>query len=477
MEDEKLINVDTITLYRLILDGKYEDFPKNYWINDIDLKKSKECFSFLIENILRWDEDNIKNNLSLKVLEKYKLKSMLSILYNNDLYSLVNTVYPKMFRPWELKLNKKNLWSNDQICKQALKWLIEEKLKWSLEDIKEFLNSKTFIDNGLKGLLSKYKGSVYEILNKFYTIDINPWELKASRVPNNYWDSPSNRIMAIKDLIENKLAWNDYDIKANISKEIFANYNLQGLIVNYYNGNVFNALNEVYPKEFNEWELKKCTVRNNFWNEFSNREKAFKYLVSKNKDNICLNKFLTKDIFKLYNLTGLLNFYNGSISNLILELDKNKNKEWESKSVPNNFWNNKSNRIEAMDWLINKKLNWDLNDIKANLTQETFKEYGLVNMLKIAYNGSPFNAISEFIPNKIYPWELKSTIKGFWNDESNCKWALSWLVDRLEINSNNIDTLISKKSVINNNLAGLLKSKFKNNVSNLKEYVIKENLI
>ena len=39
-------------------------------------------------------------------------------------------IYPNKFKPWELKSAPNNYWNNETTL-EAIKWMIEEKLKWN----------------------------------------------------------------------------------------------------------------------------------------------------------------------------------------------------------------------------------------------------------------------------------------------------------------------------------------------------------
>ena len=64
---------------------------------------------------------------------------MLLLCFNNSPYDALNSVYPNKFKLWELKKINKGIW-NKEMGKEAVKWLIEEKLKFSDEEIRNQLS-------------------------------------------------------------------------------------------------------------------------------------------------------------------------------------------------------------------------------------------------------------------------------------------------------------------------------------------------
>ncbi|MBQ3422015.1 MAG: hypothetical protein IJH34_10165, partial [Romboutsia sp.] len=60
-------------------------------------------------------------------------------------------------------------WNNRCNGIKATKWLIEEKLKLTEEELKEQLSYTLFVENGLLGMLVNcFKGSPYEAINSVY---------------------------------------------------------------------------------------------------------------------------------------------------------------------------------------------------------------------------------------------------------------------------------------------------------------------
>lgn len=75
------------------------------------------------------------------------------MLKNSDgLHSVIIKASGNMHKEWQfIKINS---WTDEKVI-EAVKWLIEEKLKWTREDVCENLTAETFYDNDLGGLLSK----------------------------------------------------------------------------------------------------------------------------------------------------------------------------------------------------------------------------------------------------------------------------------------------------------------------------------
>jgi len=245
-------NLTPVEVFQLLLTGKIKQFPSGTWNQPNAQEYAAEIIRYLIEKILNWSDDDIKKNLSTKVFYQYKLGGLFT-LFNNSTFRVINTAYPGRFKEWDLRNVPIKFWSTENSIK-AVKWLIEEKLKWSEEDIKTKISCAIFKKNGLERLLYYFfKNSPYQAINAAYPGKFKPWELP--KTPLHYW-TKENKIKAVKWLLEEKYHWTDDDIKRNLSKKIFKANGLNGLLQNY-GYNIFKAVDTAYPGRFNPHDFKK----------------------------------------------------------------------------------------------------------------------------------------------------------------------------------------------------------------------------
>lgn len=143
---------------------EFSTVPHNYWNEET----AKESIIWLLEEKLKWTDEDIRKNLSRKIFRENGLGGMFSMFFNNSTYAAINCVYPDRFKPWELKQAPKGFW-NEETAKEASKWLFEEKLKWTDEEICEKLTPNVFKENGLGGMLYNFLGgNLYNVLNNAY---------------------------------------------------------------------------------------------------------------------------------------------------------------------------------------------------------------------------------------------------------------------------------------------------------------------
>lgn len=138
---------------------------KKYWNKETAIEATK----WLIEDKLKWDEEQICQNLSVNTFVENGLSGMLVSIFGGSTYEALNSVYPNKFKPWCLKYVPRNYW-NKETAREATKWLIEDKLKWDEEEVCQKLTQKVFKENGLSGMINgnMFSGSTYRALENAY---------------------------------------------------------------------------------------------------------------------------------------------------------------------------------------------------------------------------------------------------------------------------------------------------------------------
>lgn len=296
-----LYNIDAIDVYKLVLEGKYvKKFPENYWQQEDAMVNGIKCVKFLIFDILKATPDNMFDFINIKVFKEYKLLGMLRACFNASPYELINNMYPDKFKPWELPNAPKYIWTKENVA-NATKWLIEDKLKLSDEELKKQLSIKLFKANGLLGMLNSIENkSPYEAINLAYPGKFQPWEFGC--VSRNYWGKETGK-QAVKWLVEEKLNLKKDEDFLNLTKKVFLDNGLYGMYQVCFNRNLYNAINSVYPNRFKPWQFKQ--IPNGYWHNIDNCINATKWLID-NKLNIKDFKKVNNNTFKKNGLSWML---------------------------------------------------------------------------------------------------------------------------------------------------------------------------
>ena len=383
-------NVSEISKYYLeeVL-AKGKSFPSGTWKCDEKYENAKNVTKTLIERVLKWTYEDIRNKLTLNIFKKYSVLSMLVKVFNSSPYLAIENAYPGKFKPWELPCVSNSFW-NLKTAKEATIWLIEEKLKWNDEDVKQKLSLNIFRQYSLTGMLNYlFNNSPYLAIDNAYPGKFKAWEF--SKVPNNFWNLKTAKEVTIW-LIEEKLKWDDEDLKRNLSANTFKENSLTGMLNYLFNNSPYLAIENAYPRKFKAWEFSKTSKK--FWNLKTAREATIWLIEEKLKwSNEDVKKKLTRNIFIQNSLGGMLTIlFNNSPYLAIENAYPGKFKAWEFAKVSNHFWNLKTAK-EATIWLIEEKLKWSDEDVKQKLSLNTFKQYSLTGMLNYLFNIDPHQPV------------------------------------------------------------------------------------
>ena len=253
---EELYKMDAIKVYELVLEGKIiKKFPDGFWQQPEALNNAKIITKYLIEKILKWTEYDIKSKLIQKTFNNNKLSGMLQTCFNGSVFKAIDNAYKGRFKIWEFSQVPRGYWDNIENCKEAIKWLIEDKLNLTDEEIKKNLNAKLFEDNCLGGMLAcRFNSSPFNAINTAYEGKYNEWEF--GMTPINYWSDISNGVKSVKWLIEDKLKISDEDLKDKLSEKLFSENGLSGMLQQCFAGSPLRAIDTTYPGKFKKEDFK-----------------------------------------------------------------------------------------------------------------------------------------------------------------------------------------------------------------------------
>lgn len=302
MKTKRNYNVNTnmltaIEVFMNVYSGKSSRFPAGFWSEKGALKRSIEINKYFLEEILKFDREKICTLLTTDIYVQNNLRGMLKIVFGSSVFKAINATYPREYKPWELRRVYVNCWNDEKKGKQAVKWLVGEKLKWRHKQVCDNLTSEVFKEHGLAGMLSVlYNESPYLAINSAYPGKYMPWEMPQGY--NGIWDDDERKIKAIKWLIETKFKWNHEEVCFNFCNNTIKKNKLDGLSTDHFSSSPYKMLEAAYPGQYKPWELRK--TQQQFWNDDNNIEEAIKWLLEK-----CPNPS-SKD-FQSNGLGGLLN--------------------------------------------------------------------------------------------------------------------------------------------------------------------------
>jgi len=358
---------------------------------------------YLFEEKLKWTSEQIKEQASAALFKQYKLKGMMTTLYNGSPYQAVNSAYPSRFKPWEMKAVPLMTWT-PETATEATKWLIEEKLKYTIEDVKNKLTETDFTKYVVYGAITIHSGNqkLHSAVNAAYPGQVRPWELQNTSIHG--W-TKEMAVSATKWLLEEKLGRREDVVVGGLNASMFEDHGLLSMLVSRYKYSPYAAIQEAYPDMYHPWEC--GMVPQGFWTEETGRQ-AMEWLIKDvlkwNIDDV-KNKLDSK-LFEKHNLSGMLQtVYGGSPYQAVKTVFGDGLKPWELKCAPMGTWNLETARA-AVVWLVEERLKWSKDEAKRDLKYGHIKDNGLLTLLSVYYKNSIRNMLEDVYPTQ--PWKTRN---------------------------------------------------------------------
>lgn len=300
----------SVKIFKRILSGNEKRFPRGYWKKVENKMDARYCARYLIEVILELEHEDIYI-LSRKQFNTYMLGTMLKDVYENDVYELVQELYPNKYCEWRFKGKLSGYWTKETV-KKAFNDIILVN-NWNREYIINEYSYSFIRKIGLEYAVKKvYNNQIYKLLEEFYPQEIEIWEL--SNVKRGFW-CKETAIKATKWMIEN-LGWERDEIKKYMSKKVFIDNGLEGMLKVVYNNSTYMAIADAYPNEFERFEV---AVSKGYWTEETCAE-AIRCVIE-NKLNFSekdVREKLSKNHFREYKITyPIQKLYEGDFYNAI----------------------------------------------------------------------------------------------------------------------------------------------------------------
>lgn len=216
-------------------------------------------------------------------------------------------------------------------------------------------------------------------------------------------------------LFNEVLQWDKNDILENLDHNIFKKYRLTGAVGILFNHSPYDFINYVFPDlNIKPWELKNTPL--GFWNE-DNLVSCIKYIVLSNGwnreeilHNIHSKALMDAGLGKIMmgfrrQKSAKSDAEESRVYDLIkLAFPEHDYKVWELNR--NHKWNDED-RVSAIKWLVEEKLNWNYEECRYNLRLRHFRENGIYSV-SAHFGQSVYRAMKSAYPE--LDWnELKSS--------------------------------------------------------------------
>lgn len=282
--------------------------------------------------------------------------------------------------------------------------------------------------NGGAGLLDRFGGLANAMVATFPDHVWQAWRFEA--VPKGFWEEGRNRRDYLDWLGEGLDVARLEDWKKVTVGQIQERGG--GELLRIFNGSLARALADVYPSH--SWEPWRYAATKEFWEDVANQRQFVDYLT---------REFAIQGLDDWYNVSlseiksrggdSLLNLYEGSLAKLLSTLYPDHSwQTWRLDKVDSEFWSQKGNQRNYMDWLAKELGIKHLEDWYAVQASEIWKRGGY--KLLDLHGHSLANALSNIFPE--YRWQLwrfKSVPKDFWQSVENQREFFACLGEEMSI--------------------------------------------
>lgn len=150
-------------IFRDILSGKASRFPNGYWQQPGVESECAAITKYFIEDVLKWEDKDIREKTNEMVFRKYHLSGMLEYVFGRSPFLAIDNAYPGKYKVWELTCTPKHFWEQEENRNSALSWLLDKTGKIKIDE----LTNKDFLNNGLGGLMDYLTSKkVYEKMDR-----------------------------------------------------------------------------------------------------------------------------------------------------------------------------------------------------------------------------------------------------------------------------------------------------------------------
>lgn len=166
-----LTDEEVIFMYNSLLNNEIKSFKNGFYHKQN--KYYKIIVRYLFDVVLKYNRNDICNNININLFKKYKLSGLLA-RKKTHIVNILNEIYPTYdIKPWELKKSSVgNMWKNENVVKEALKWfksklVIDKNIK-NIYEFKNFEFKALMTEYNLMGLFVQKYNNVDLFLEDLY---------------------------------------------------------------------------------------------------------------------------------------------------------------------------------------------------------------------------------------------------------------------------------------------------------------------
>lgn len=298
---------DDIEIFNMVLSGKLIRYPYSFWSGSDGRVRAINILKYLMENVLKWNDDDIIQKYNANIFGKYKIRGILSQVFNSSPFEALDAVYPNKFKIWQFRVPN-NYWKSDKNVIRAVKDIYGNILRVKdISDIYDITNhEEIFKKYNLDAIPRVQKKSIHDVIGMaYYGLE----ESKFFKSSTYHYDLERQiEIFQQKNKEENL----SHDDIIQMTMEQFKGTDLFSVAVKKHHLGIYEIVELAYPGEYKPWEFP--YVRKGFWEDENNIKEAIKWLF---EERLNID---TKTIIRI----SKEDFYNNSLGSLIVYANINR---------------------------------------------------------------------------------------------------------------------------------------------------------
>jgi hypothetical protein len=219
-----------IDIYQDVLEKKRKRFPNYFFVGNEGKKYMRYMTCYLLEQRLSIPIHEIPLQVTAGTLWSNRLKPP-AMLYEWNYYEVIDNAYPGRFKAWQFQQVPDKYWDGEEGKKRAIeavKYVIEEKLKIPLKEIPIQVNIHFFSQHSLRGVFSLFGQSPFQVVEAVYPGVFKPWQF--AHVPMNCWKNEEYVREAMVDFLFRQLHFSSYEeVFLKLKGSHFTDFQLTGL--------------------------------------------------------------------------------------------------------------------------------------------------------------------------------------------------------------------------------------------------------
>lgn len=122
-------DLEDIEIYTLVLNGALRAYPNGFW-DGVDGKvKARKIFKYVIEYLLCWSLEDLKQKAKMPIVDEYKLQSMISNVFNGSIFIAIGETYPELKEWADRSYKEQDEHDNTRYTDEQLIHILLEKAK------------------------------------------------------------------------------------------------------------------------------------------------------------------------------------------------------------------------------------------------------------------------------------------------------------------------------------------------------------